>query len=126
MSIDPTDAGIPINAPATEGVYSDVFDFVMKKLAEEKPGQILMASDFIAKARELFTENAPIALDFLGSNLGLRFQDGTALTFCDVDTGMSGVGGNDGSMAVTPDKRPRGGKGSTVATPTWGMNEPQQ
>ncbi len=125
---DPTDKGLEIHADLPEKDV-DIFAYVLRELRKDDADgqllttrQLLSAEDFVHKARELFTENQPVGMDYLESNLGLRFQDGMVLKFCDTDTGMQGVGGVSGGVEITkPDAKPRDGKGATVPSSDWGV-----
>ena len=132
MSQDPTAKGLPIQ-PTQFVMYRDVFDYVLQKYMAEFPcdtdnptGMPAYESgirSFIAKARELFQENQPVGTDNLSDVLALRFQDGTVLKFCDIPSGMDGVGGIAGGKDISIDHKPRGvdGKGRTVPQPQWSI-----
>lgn len=101
----------------------DVFDFALQSFIEKHPaGQTTVyqnfATIFTNFARDLYAANRPVGTDYMGSSIALRFQDGTVLPFVDAEDGMPGVGGVSGglSMARPENLRPRGGKGTTVAT----------
>lgn len=123
---DPTEKGLEIHADAPKKDV-DIFAYVLRELrADGDAERPLSAVDFVHKARELFTANQPVSMDYLESSLGLRFQDGTALKFCDIDAGMQGVGGVSGGLEITnPDAQSRGGKGKTLNTGDWGVTGEQ-
>lgn len=131
MTNDPTQGGLGITHDPPDKPR-DVFDYVRRELAKDKAhGDAAIepaVDEFIEKARELFTHNRAIAQDTMSETLALRFQDGSVLTFCDVPSGMDGVGNDPGAMQIAKDHPPRGqdGKGRTVPTPSWGVSTGEQ
>jgi hypothetical protein len=75
---------------------------------------------FVNFQRDLYSKNQPIAMDYLGEQLGLRFQDGTILPFV-ATTGPGQVGSNTGSMDLTKSAPAVDGKGRTAPSRSWGV-----
>lgn len=119
---DPTEGGLGIN-PDPPAKPRDVFDYVLQQCEPN-----VSVSEFIGKARELFSANRAIAQDTMSETLALRFQDGSVLTFCDVPSGMDGVGNQPGAMSIAKDHPQRGadGKGKTVPSQSWGVSSGEQ
>lgn len=130
MTTDPTAQGMGIH-PDPPDKPRDVFDFVRRQLAESKAhGDAAIepaVDEFIDLARELFGKNKPIAQDTMSETLALRFQDGSVLTFCDVPSGMDGVGGVSGGVSISKEHPSRSaeGKGRTTPTHSWGVTGDQ-
>ena len=130
MTSDPTAGeGLGIHPDPPEKPR-DVFDFVLRSYKKGKENSIEVDEHlqaFVDHARELFSENRAIAQDTMSETLALRFQDGSVLTFCDVPSGMQGVGGEPGAMQVAREHPQRGadGKGKTVPSPRWGVSSEQ-
>jgi len=128
---DPTTGGLPINADPPEK-DRDVFAYLQRLYLEAHPSNVVeddgVLAEFIELARKTFSDNQPVGMDYLGTSLGLRFQDGMVLTFCDVEAGMDGVGGVSGGIDMARQHEVRGGKGQTVRTPSFGVtgNEDRQ
>lgn len=129
MTNDPTQGGLGITHDPPDKPR-DVFDYVLQEWEKDADREQNAAPvhEFIEKARELFTQNRAIAQDTMSETLALRFQDGSVLTFCDVPSGMDGVGNDPGAMQIAKDHPPRGndGKGRTVPTPSWGVSTGEQ
>ena len=103
--------------------FRDVFDYAYQQWAAtcpSEPGDAAAVERFLAKARQLFADNRPVALDYLSGELGLRFQDGSTLTFCDNPTALT-MGGEPGGVSVSTIHTPRDGKGATVQSVAWGV-----
>lgn len=122
---DPTKHGLAIR-PDQPIQYRDIFDYVYQQwLAEYGATPTWPVESFISKARELFTKNQPIAQDFMGPSLSLRFQDGLILPVCDT-ANSDIIGGEAGAAQVAKPHPPnREGKGRTMPTPSWGVTGPE-
>ncbi len=128
MSNDPTAHGLGIT-PDQPPKYRDIFEYILKDWLLKEGFEInseaaINACSFIDHARRMLGANQPIAQDFLGSTLSLRFQDGSVITFCDyTEPGPGAVGGNAGSLELAKQHPQRGaeGKGRTAPSPSWGV-----
>jgi len=101
----------------------DVFDFVKQNMIIGDDTDESTIDHFISEARRLFQDNQPIGQDNLSDQLSLRFQDGSVLPFCQINSGMDGVGGIQGGVGIAKQHPPRGadGKGMTERQPSWGV-----
>lgn len=132
LPIDPTKHGMTLSFERTDRV--DTFEFVYNRwLAEQaemhgddpaavEPARIAAAAvqSYLELARRMFSENQPVAQDFMGATLSLRFQDGSVLAFCNCHT-PEAVAANLGQTNISQTTPPRDGKGRTVQTPHWGV-----
>ncbi len=118
---DPTKEGLSIS-PETPVKYRDIFDKAYQTwCVGRSPEEIAVIASYLLTARTMFTKNQPIAQDFMGATLSLRFQDGSVLPVCDAP-GTELIGGDAGSIHVAA-LHP--GKGKTVNSGSWGVTGDQ-
>ncbi len=115
---DPTQQGLPI-IPETPIKYRDMFDKVYQEWLTAQPSTaaITAVETFLTKAREMFSRNQPIAQDFMGDTLSLRFQDGSVLPVCEA-VNPTIAGGDGGAMHVAAQ---HAGKGKIAPSGSWGV-----
>lgn len=124
---DPTTHGLS-TSPTPAPPPKDIFEYVQQQwLAMPRPAPTYAMQDavdeYIAMARKLLSKNQPVALDFTGASLSLRFQDGMILAVCNPEI-TAQTGGNAGSAPVsTPHPTPLDGKGTTVPSGSWGVSK---
>lgn len=80
--------------------------------------------DFVNQSRERMKANLPVGLDYLGSSLGLRFQNGDVLRYVTGVENAGMMGGNGGCIPVTPGLRSADQQGTTIEGPSWGITKP--
>ena len=131
----------PVMQPATQQPVSPIQDILGRMLqlwteAQDKtrgegykPTAEDMAEDaaiqdFVNFGREKMQSNLPVGLDYLGSSLGLRFQNGEVLRYVLGVENAGMMGGNGGCIPVTPGLRSAEQQGTTIEAPSWGITKP--